>query len=39
RPQRVEDLAGQEKLHYDSDIKAANILLLELPVDIYCNNR
>ncbi|GJT41090.1 retrovirus-related pol polyprotein from transposon TNT 1-94 [Tanacetum coccineum] len=35
RPQRVEDLAGQEKLRYDSDIKAVNILLLGLPVDIY----
>ncbi|GKA52788.1 hypothetical protein Tco_0746103 [Tanacetum coccineum] len=34
-PQRVEDLAGQEKLHYDSDIKAVNILLLGLPDDIY----
>ncbi|GJV58224.1 hypothetical protein Tco_1459229 [Tanacetum coccineum] len=35
RPQRVEDLAGQEMLCYDSDIKAVNILLLGLPVDIY----
>ncbi|GKA24706.1 reverse transcriptase domain-containing protein [Tanacetum coccineum] len=35
RPQRVEDLAGQEKLRYDSDIKAVNILLLGFPVDIY----
>ncbi|GJW90527.1 retrovirus-related pol polyprotein from transposon TNT 1-94 [Tanacetum coccineum] len=34
-PQRVEDLAGQERLHYDSFIKAVNILLLGLPVDIY----
>ncbi|GJX68342.1 hypothetical protein Tco_0304069 [Tanacetum coccineum] len=25
----------QEKLRYDSDIKAVNILLLGLPVDIY----
>ncbi|GKE01783.1 hypothetical protein Tco_1389766, partial [Tanacetum coccineum] len=31
----VEDLTGQEKLHYDGDIKAVNILLLGLPVDIY----
>ncbi|GJX09897.1 hypothetical protein Tco_0199756 [Tanacetum coccineum] len=35
RPQRVEDLAGQEKLRYDNDIKAVNILLLGLPIDIY----
>ncbi|GJU28603.1 hypothetical protein Tco_1167224 [Tanacetum coccineum] len=35
RPQRVEDLAGQENLRYNSDIKAVNILLLGLPVDIY----
>ncbi|GJR34255.1 hypothetical protein Tco_0873403 [Tanacetum coccineum] len=35
RPQRVEDIAGQEKFHYDSDIKAVNILLIGLPVDIY----
>ncbi|GJW37666.1 hypothetical protein Tco_0060586 [Tanacetum coccineum] len=35
RPQRVEDLAGQEKLRYDSDIKVVNILLLGLIVDIY----
>ncbi|GKB68229.1 putative reverse transcriptase domain-containing protein [Tanacetum coccineum] len=35
RPQRVEDLVGQDKLRYDSDIKAVNILLLGLPVDIY----
>ncbi|GJR94014.1 hypothetical protein Tco_0266188 [Tanacetum coccineum] len=35
RPQRVEDLAGQEKLRYDSDIKAVNIILLGLPVHIY----
>ncbi|GKD64330.1 hypothetical protein Tco_1306438, partial [Tanacetum coccineum] len=31
----VEDLAGQEKSRYDSDIKAVNILLLGMPVDIY----
>ncbi|GJT59720.1 hypothetical protein Tco_1003253 [Tanacetum coccineum] len=35
RPQRLEDLEGQDKLRYDSDIKAVNILLLGLPVDIY----
>nr|GEW87996.1 hypothetical protein [Tanacetum cinerariifolium] len=29
------DLAGEDKLCYDSDIKAVNVLLLELPVDIY----
>ncbi|GJX07686.1 hypothetical protein Tco_0195618 [Tanacetum coccineum] len=28
RPQRLEDLAGEDKLRYDSDIKAVNILLL-----------
>ncbi|GJV19789.1 putative reverse transcriptase domain-containing protein [Tanacetum coccineum] len=27
-PQRVEDLVGQEKLRYDSDIKAVNILIM-----------
>ncbi|GKB94650.1 hypothetical protein Tco_0980787 [Tanacetum coccineum] len=31
RPQRVEDLVGQEKLRYNSDIKAVNVLLLGLP--------
>ncbi|GJZ16028.1 hypothetical protein Tco_0551705 [Tanacetum coccineum] len=31
RPQRLEDLKGQDKLCYDSDIKAINILLLGLP--------
>ncbi|GJT70841.1 hypothetical protein Tco_1030127 [Tanacetum coccineum] len=35
RAQKVEDLFAQEKLRYDSDIKAVNILLLGLPVDIY----
>ncbi|GKB91314.1 hypothetical protein Tco_0963586 [Tanacetum coccineum] len=35
RPQRLEDLDGQDRLRYDSDIKAINILLLGLPVDIY----
>ncbi|GJZ83698.1 retrovirus-related pol polyprotein from transposon TNT 1-94 [Tanacetum coccineum] len=34
-PQRIKDLAGQDKLRYDSYIKAVNILLLGLPVDIY----
>ncbi|GKD49237.1 hypothetical protein Tco_1278213, partial [Tanacetum coccineum] len=33
--QRLEDLAGDNKLRYDSDIKAVNILLLGFPVDIY----
>nr|GEX10682.1 retrovirus-related Pol polyprotein from transposon TNT 1-94 [Tanacetum cinerariifolium] len=31
----VEDLVGQDKFCYDSDIKAINILLLGLLVDIY----
>ncbi|GJS32010.1 ribonuclease H-like domain-containing protein, partial [Tanacetum coccineum] len=31
----LEDLAGDDKLRYDSDIKAVNILLLGFPVDIY----
>ncbi|GJW75134.1 integrase, catalytic region, zinc finger, CCHC-type containing protein [Tanacetum coccineum] len=31
----VKDLVGQEKLRYDNDIKAVNILLLGFPVDIY----
>ncbi|GJS59318.1 hypothetical protein Tco_0654102 [Tanacetum coccineum] len=35
RPQRLEDLARQDKLCYDSDIKAINTLLLGLPVGIY----
>ncbi|GJW42578.1 retrovirus-related pol polyprotein from transposon TNT 1-94 [Tanacetum coccineum] len=35
RPQKLEDLAGEDKLCYDNDIKAVNILLLGLPVDIY----
>nr|GEW54388.1 hypothetical protein [Tanacetum cinerariifolium] len=35
RPQILKDLDGQDKLHYDSDIKTDNILLLGLPVDIY----
>ncbi|GKC61911.1 hypothetical protein Tco_1089509 [Tanacetum coccineum] len=33
--QRLEDLARDDKLHYDSDIKDVNILLLGFPVDIY----
>ncbi|GJT66305.1 hypothetical protein Tco_1017785 [Tanacetum coccineum] len=35
RPQKLKDLEGQDKLSYDSDIKAVNIILLGLPVDIY----
>ncbi|GJS59848.1 hypothetical protein Tco_0654632 [Tanacetum coccineum] len=35
RAQIVDDLSPKEKLRYDSDIKAVNILLLGLPVDIY----
>ncbi|GKB66108.1 hypothetical protein Tco_0927520 [Tanacetum coccineum] len=35
RPQRLEDLAREDKLRYDSNIKAVNILLLGFPVDIY----
>ncbi|GJX46533.1 hypothetical protein Tco_0271723 [Tanacetum coccineum] len=35
RAQRLEDLASDDKLRYDSDIKAINILLLGLPVNIY----
>ncbi|GKE23751.1 hypothetical protein Tco_1435263 [Tanacetum coccineum] len=35
RKERLEDLKGDDKLRYDSDIKAVNILLLGLPVDIY----
>ncbi|GKC68262.1 hypothetical protein Tco_1100860 [Tanacetum coccineum] len=35
RAQIVEDLSPKEKLRYYSDIKAVNILLLGLPVDIY----
>ncbi|GJV25545.1 hypothetical protein Tco_1378240 [Tanacetum coccineum] len=35
RPQKVADLSQKEKLRYDSDIKAVNIILLGLPVDIY----
>ncbi|GJZ16166.1 hypothetical protein Tco_0551843 [Tanacetum coccineum] len=33
--ERLEDLKGDDKLRYDSDIKVVKILLLELPVDIY----
>ncbi|GJU70529.1 hypothetical protein Tco_1256788 [Tanacetum coccineum] len=33
--ERLEDLKGYDKLRYDSDIKAVNILLLGLLVDIY----
>ncbi|GJY43682.1 hypothetical protein Tco_0431895 [Tanacetum coccineum] len=35
REERLEDLKGDDKLRYDSDIKAINILLLGLPIDIY----
>nr|GEW27315.1 hypothetical protein [Tanacetum cinerariifolium] len=35
RAQRLEDLARGDKLRYDSDIKAINILCLGPPVDIY----
>ncbi|GJR49258.1 retrovirus-related pol polyprotein from transposon TNT 1-94 [Tanacetum coccineum] len=35
REERLEDHKGDDKLHYYSDIKAVNILLLGLPVDIY----
>ncbi|GKC20184.1 hypothetical protein Tco_1022334 [Tanacetum coccineum] len=35
RAKRLEDLKRDGKLSYDSDIKAVNILLLGLPVDIY----
>ncbi|GJU24926.1 hypothetical protein Tco_1163547 [Tanacetum coccineum] len=35
REERLKDLKGDDKLRYDSDIKAVNILLLGLPVDIY----
>ncbi|GKE28341.1 hypothetical protein Tco_1443725 [Tanacetum coccineum] len=41
RPQRVEDLVGQEKLCYDSDIKVVNILLLGLlspPLQSYASS-
>nr|GEU94027.1 hypothetical protein [Tanacetum cinerariifolium] len=34
-PQRLKDLAGDDKLRYDSDIKVVNILLHGLLVDIY----
>ncbi|GJS61877.1 hypothetical protein Tco_0656661 [Tanacetum coccineum] len=35
RAQILEDLAGDDKLRYDSDIKDVNILLLGLPINIY----
>ncbi|GJR18327.1 hypothetical protein Tco_0966854 [Tanacetum coccineum] len=35
RPQKVTDHSQEEKLRYDSDIRAVNIILLGLPVDIY----
>nr|GEU84872.1 Gag-Pol polyprotein [Tanacetum cinerariifolium] len=31
----LKDLKGDDKLRYESDIKAVNLLLIELPVDIY----
>ncbi|GJY85660.1 retrovirus-related pol polyprotein from transposon TNT 1-94 [Tanacetum coccineum] len=34
-PQRLEDLTPEEKLRKSYDIKATNIILLGLPVDIY----
>nr|GEX73779.1 hypothetical protein [Tanacetum cinerariifolium] len=34
-PQTPDDLPPKERLRYDSDIKAVNIILLGLPVDIY----
>ncbi|GJY28409.1 reverse transcriptase domain-containing protein [Tanacetum coccineum] len=35
RKQTPDDLSPKERLRYDSDIKAVNIILLGLPVDIY----
>ncbi|GJR32543.1 hypothetical protein Tco_1108775 [Tanacetum coccineum] len=35
RLQTLDDLAPKERLRYDSDIKAVNIILLGLSVDIY----
>ncbi|GJV78385.1 hypothetical protein Tco_1509969 [Tanacetum coccineum] len=35
RAQRHEDLVRDDKLHYENDIKAINILILGLPFDIY----
>ncbi|GJW70647.1 integrase, catalytic region, zinc finger, CCHC-type containing protein [Tanacetum coccineum] len=35
RLQTPDDLAPKERLRYDSDIKAVNIILLGLPIDIY----
>ncbi|GJY93918.1 retrovirus-related pol polyprotein from transposon TNT 1-94 [Tanacetum coccineum] len=35
RPQKVVDLSQEEKLRYDSDFRAVNIIILGLPVDIY----
>ncbi|GJV12551.1 hypothetical protein Tco_1354092 [Tanacetum coccineum] len=35
RPQKVTDLSQEEKLRYDSDIRAVNIIPLGFPVDIY----
>ncbi|GJZ50212.1 hypothetical protein Tco_0604402 [Tanacetum coccineum] len=36
--ERLEDLKGDDKLRYDSDIKAINILLLRLPSQGYAGN-
>nr|GEY58826.1 hypothetical protein [Tanacetum cinerariifolium] len=35
RPQRLKDVDRQDKLCYDNDIKAINIIILGLSVDIY----
>ncbi|GJU45086.1 hypothetical protein Tco_1202352, partial [Tanacetum coccineum] len=35
RAQTVADLSPAEKIRYDCDIKATNIILLGLPADIY----
>ncbi|GJX05106.1 hypothetical protein Tco_0191022, partial [Tanacetum coccineum] len=35
RPQKVADRSQEEKLRYDSEIRAVNIILLGLPIDIY----
>ncbi|GKB22269.1 hypothetical protein Tco_0856192, partial [Tanacetum coccineum] len=35
RAHTMEDLSLRERIRYDCDIKATNILLLELPIDIY----
>nr|GEZ79719.1 hypothetical protein [Tanacetum cinerariifolium] len=35
RKQTLADLSTEEKIRYSCDIKATNMILLELPVDIY----